>query len=185
MKLIVGLGNPGKKYEGSRHNVGWEVLNLLARRHGAGKPRTKFQGEIVEIQIGSEKVALLWPQTFMNNSGSSVQQARDFFKLNHTELIVVCDDFNLPLGQLRFRAKGSAGGQKGLQDVIRRLGGEDFPRLRIGIGTPPPNWDVADYVLSRFSEEERKEIHAAVTAASDALVLWIEKGLDVCMNRYN
>lgn len=185
MKLIVGLGNPGRKYVGTRHNVGWMVLTELARQHNVGSPRSKFKGEVVEATICSEKVLLLCPHTFMNLSGASVQLARDFYKIENEDLIVVCDDFNLPLAKLRFRARGSSGGQKGLADVIRRLGTESFSRMRIGIGPPPPEWDVADYVLSRFREEERKEIDALISTAVEALTDWVEQGAEYCMNRYN
>ncbi len=185
MKLIVGLGNPGRKYVGTRHNVGWVVLAELARQYGIGSPRAKFKGEVVEAGIRGEKSLLLCPHTYMNLSGASVQLARDFYKIENEDLIVVCDDFNLPLAKLRFRAKGSSGGQKGLADVIRRFGTEVFPRMRIGIGPPPPEWDVADYVLSKFKVEEGKEIDALASTAVEALADWAEQGVEYCMNRYN
>jgi len=185
MKLIVGLGNPGRKYVGTRHNIGWEVLAELARQFGLGSPRAKFRGELVEASIRGEKALLLCPHTYMNQSGASVQPARDFYKIENTDLIVVCDDFNLPLARLRFRAKGSSGGQRGLDDVIRRLGADEFQRLRIGIGSPPPEWDVADYVLSRFDKQERKEMDHAVSTAAGALADWVGEGVDHCMNHYN
>src|SRR5690606_38441856 len=122
----------------------------LARRHGAGRPKAAFQGEVVVVNLADQRVVLLCPQTYMNRSGTSVVLARDFYKLSNEELIVVCDDFNLPLGRLRIRAKGSSGGQKGLADVIRMLGTEEFPRLRIGVGEVPAGWDAADFVLSKF-----------------------------------
>ena len=165
MKLIVGLGNPGRKYAGTRHNIGWEVIAGLARQGGGGTPRERFQGEVLDVDLGGQRVLLLCPLTYMNCSGASVQPARDFHKIDNRDLIVVCDDFNLPLAKLRFRARGSAGGQKGLQDIIRRLGTEEFPRLRIGIGTPPLQWDPADFVLSKFTVEERKAIDPAIAAA--------------------
>jgi peptidyl-tRNA hydrolase, PTH1 family len=185
MKLIVGLGNPGRRYAGTRHNVGWQVVAELARRCGAGAPRVKFQGELVEALVAGEKTLLLCPQTYMNASGASVQPARDFYQLENRDLIVVCDDFSLPLGRLRFRAKGSSGGQRGLEDIIRRLGTEEFPRLRLGIGTPPPNWDAVDFVLSRFDERERAEIDLAIGHAAEALADWVREGLAYCMNHYN
>lgn len=185
MKLIVGLGNPGRKYIGTRHNVGWVVLAELARQHGVGSPRSKFKGEVVEAAMRGEKVLLLCPHTYMNLSGASVLLARDFYKIENEDLIVVCDDFNLPLAKLRFRAKGSSGGQKGLADVIRRLGTEAFPRMRIGIGPPPPEWDVADYVLSKFKKEDKQEIDSLVSIAVKALGDWVEQSVDYCMNRYN
>ena len=185
MKLIVGLGNPGRKYEGTRHNVGWEVLAEFRRRFGRGGVRSKFQGELAEAAVSDEQVWLLCPHTYMNCSGSSVQPARDFYKLDHEDLIVVCDDMNLPTGRLRFRAKGSSGGQKGLQDIIRRLGTDAFPRLRIGIDSPPPQWDAVGYVLGKFDAEQRLVIDAAVRLAADALADWVRSGVNDCMNRYN
>lgn len=185
MKLIVGLGNPGRKYAGTRHNIGWEVLAELGRRCGGGSPRERFQGEILDVDIGGQKVLLLCPLTYMNCSGASVQPARDFHKIDNQGLIVVCDDFNLPLARLRFRARGSAGGQKGLQDIIQRLGTDEFPRLRMGIGTPPPQWDPADFVLSKFKGEERKAIDAVISMAVQALQDWVSQGIEFCMNQYN
>jgi PTH1 family peptidyl-tRNA hydrolase len=121
----------------------------------------------------------------MNRSGASVLAARDFYKLDSDELLVVCDDFNLPLARLRVRSKGSSGGQKGLEDIIRCLGTDQFPRLRIGIGSPPQGWDVSDYVLSRFVDEERESIEAAIARAADAVLTWASEGTDRCMNQFN
>jgi PTH1 family peptidyl-tRNA hydrolase len=185
VKLIVGLGNPGRKYEGTRHNVGFVVLNELARRHSAARPKSNFQGEITEAQIAGERTLMLWPQTFMNLSGASALAARDFYKLAEDELLVVCDDFNLPLGKLRLRPSGSAGGQKGLSDIVTRLGSEAVPRLRIGVGPLPENWDPADFVLSRFTKEETPEMEAAIVRAADAVEDWIKLGIDESMNKYN
>jgi len=185
MKMIVGLGNPGRKYAGTRHNIGYEVVAAIARMHGGGRPRSKFQGELLEVSIHGEKVVLLCPLTYMNNSGNSVQPARDFYKLTNSELLVVCDDFNLDLAKLRFRAKGSAGGQKGLADILRRLGGEEVARLRVGIGAAPENWDVADYVLSKFIEEEKPVVGETIERAANAADDWVQHGIDHCMNQYN
>lgn len=185
MKLIVGLGNPGKKYQQTRHNVGYEVLAELGRRHGDGRPRNKFQAEVMEARVSGEKALLLSPLTFMNLSGRSVQPARDFYKLPHHDLLIVCDDFNLPLAKLRFRSAGSSGGQKGLHDILQRLGAQDVPRLRIGIGQPPEGWDVVDFVLSRFAEAERRKMDEAVRRAADAVAVWAVDGIETCMNRYN
>ena len=185
MKLIVGLGNPGRKYAVTRHNVGFHVVAELAHRHGQGRARSKFRGESVEAAIDGEKVLLLCPHTYMNRSGSSVLEARDFYKVELSDLLIICDDFNLPLARLRFRAKGSSGGQKGLQDIIRCLGTDQFSRLRIGIGSPPENWDVADFVLSKFSKEDGKVMDEAVRQAADAVADWTREGVEACMNRYN
>lgn len=185
MKLVVGLGNPGRKYEGTRHNVGFVVLDQLARRHNAARPKSNFQGEISETEFNGQKILLLWPHTFMNLSGASVLAARDFYKLENSDLLIVCDDFNLPLAKLRMRSEGSAGGQKGLDDVVNRLGTETVPRLRIGVGPLPTNWDPADFVLSRFTKDEVPEIEATVDRAANAVEDWTKLGMAECMNRYN
>ncbi len=185
MKLIVGLGNPGRKYEGTRHNVGFAILNQLAQRLNVPRPKASFQGEIAETEVHGQKTLLLWPQTFMNRSGGSVLAARDFYKLPNDDVLVVCDDFNLPLGKLRFRAEGSAGGQKGLADIVARLGTEAVPRLRIGVGPVPPNWDPADFVLARFNKEDLTTIEPTITRAADAVEDWIGLGITECMNRHN
>ncbi len=185
MKLVVGLGNPGRKYEATRHNLGYRVVAELAKRHGGSRPRQRFRGETVDVDLGGVRTLLLSPTTYMNHSGASVLEARDFFKLPCQDLLVVCDDLSLPVGRLRFRASGSSGGQKGLEDIIRRLGTEDFPRLRIGIGSPPPGWDAADFVLSRFAESDAARIEEAVLRAADAVADWVRHGIEFCMNRYN
>jgi PTH1 family peptidyl-tRNA hydrolase len=186
MKLIVGLGNPGRKYEGTRHNVGFEVLDRLATKLTTPKkPKHSFQADLAECEISDERVLLLWPQTFMNLSGGSVQAARDFYKLTNADLLIVSDDFNLPLGKLRFRKTGSSGGQKGLEDVIRRLGSQDFSRLRIGIGSPPPNFDAMNYVLGKFTKEDRVVIDEAIQRSVDAVQEWAQEGTDGVMAKYN
>ncbi len=185
MKLVVGLGNPGKKYDGTRHNVGYEVLEALATRHSAGKPKAAFQGRVCEISLAGEKTLLLWPETYMNLSGGSLLAARDFYKLDNKELLVVCDDFNLPLAKLRFRPAGSAGGQKGLEDVIRRLGTEEVGRLRFWIGPVPPGYDAAGFVLGRFNAAEAIDVSLAVDRAANAVADWVSRGIEYCMNQYN
>jgi PTH1 family peptidyl-tRNA hydrolase len=185
VKLIVGLGNPGRQYEGTRHNVGYAVLSELSRRLDAGPPKARFHGELVETLIGGQKVLLLCPLTYMNRSELSVQAAKDYYKIADQDLLVVCDDINLPLAKLRFRARGSSGGQKGLEDIIERLGTQEFCRLRIGVGTPPEGWDWADYVLSKFRPEERDQIEQAVVKAAEAVETWVRDGIEVCMNQYN
>jgi PTH1 family peptidyl-tRNA hydrolase len=185
MKLLVGLGNPGKKYEGTRHNIGFEALTAVARRYQAGERRAKFEGEWAEAQIASVRVGLLWPLTYMNLSGGAVLAARDFYKIEPEDLLVICDDLSLPRGKLRFRAKGSSGGQKGLDDILRRLGSEQVPRLRIGIDAAPPGWDAADYVLARFSRDERVEVDRALDTVVAAAADWVAQGIAFCMNKYN
>jgi len=185
MKLVVGLGNPGRKYQSSRHNVGFAVLGQLAGEFGSSKPKSKFHGEVVEADLHGHRVLLLSPLTYMNRSGGSVLEAKNFYKIDNDDVLIVCDDMSLPLGKLRFRAKGSAGGQKGLGDIVRRLGTDEFPRLRIGIGPPPEGWDWADYVLSKFRKEEIPEIEEAVRRAAGAVAVWAREGVDFCMNQYN
>jgi len=185
MKLIVGLGNPGSKYQQTRHNVGFDVAARLAQRFGTAPPREKFQGETVEATIAGQKVLLLTPLTYMNASGGSVLAARDFYKIEPADLLVVCDDFNLPLGKLRLRAKGSSGGQKGLEDILRRLGTDEVPRLRIGIGAPPPGRDAAGYVLNRFLPDEQPTIAAALDRAAEAAAAWVSEPFEAVMSRYN
>ena len=185
MKLVVGLGNPGRKYEDTRHNVGYSVLAELNRRHGAGAARSKFHADVVEANIEGERALLLAPLTYMNLSGTSVLEASRFYKLPLEDLLVICDDMNLPLGKLRMRTKGSSGGQKGLADIINRLGDEQFARLRIGIGEPPSGWNAADFVLSKFNKQEKTEIELTVMQAADAVALWASQGTEACMNRYN
>ncbi len=185
MKLVVGLGNPGKRYRGTRHNVGFDVLAELARSFGTGGVKSKFHAEVLEADIGGQKALLISPLTYMNNSGTSVWEAKNFYKIAEEDLLVVCDDLNLPLAKLRFRTKGSSGGQKGLEDIASRIGTDEFPRLRIGIGSPPDGWDWADYVLSKFTKEEIPDIEEAVRSAADAVVVWAKQGVGVCMDQYN
>ncbi len=185
MKLVVGLGNPDRKYHETRHNVGFMVLAELGRRYGMGRAKSKFHGELLEARIGGEKVLLLSPLTYMNRSGLSVDEATRFFQIDAKDLLVVCDDLNLPLGKLRLRLKGSSGGQKGLGDIIRRLGTEEFVRLRIGIGAPPEGWDAADYVLGKFTKTEKSVMELTVQQAADAVVCWVGEGSTECMNRFN
>jgi PTH1 family peptidyl-tRNA hydrolase len=185
MKLVVGLGNPGKKYEGTRHNVGFRVAAELAAKYGTTQPKRAFQGEVVEAHVGTEKLLLLCPHTLMNLSGQSVLEARDFYKIPHENLLIIGDDLNLPLGKLRFRKSGSSGGQNGLKDIIRRLGSDDIPRLRIGIGSPPASRNAADFVLGRFGKEEVAEIDVAIGRAADAVALWSTGGIAPVMNQYN
>ena len=185
MKLVVGLGNPGRRYEATRHNVGYIVVGELAKKYFAGGLKTRFQGETAEADLDGEKTLLLTPATYMNLSGARVLAARDFYKIPQEDLLVVCDDLNLPLAKLRVRAAGSAGGQKGLEDIIRRLGSEAFARLRIGIGAPPDGWSWPDFVLSKFTKEEIPAMEQAVARAIEAIVVWAREGVQACMNRYN
>ena len=185
MKVIIGLGNPGAQYAQTRHNLGFFVVEELARRHAAPKPRTKFEAEIAEILIGSEKVLLVEPQTFMNLSGRTARKIVDFYELPVTDLLVVCDDMNLECGRLRLRTGGSAGGQKGLLDIINRLGTQEVPRLRIGISRPPGQKDATGHVLGRIGKAEAEILDPAVRQAADAAETWVGEGIAPAMNRFN
>ncbi len=185
MKLVVGLGNPGHAYVGTRHNVGFDVLEALARRSGSPVRRARFQGELAQVSLRGAAATLVWPLTWMNLSGSCVLAARDFYKIAEADILVVCDDFQLPLGSLRIRGKGSGGGQNGLADVVRRLGTETVPRLRVGIGPVPPSWKPADFVLGRFSKDEKAAADAAIDRAANAVEDWVAVGIEAAMNRYN
>ncbi|MFO1066148.1 MAG: aminoacyl-tRNA hydrolase [Pirellulales bacterium] len=185
-KLVVGLGNPGSKYVGTRHNVGFDVLEDLIRRHGPADRRGKFDGELASITIAGTPVMLLWPLTYMNASGRAVSATARFYKVAvEKDVLVVCDDLSLPLGKLRMKARGSSGGQKGLGDILQSLGTQEVARLRVGIEPPPPQWDVADYVLSRFRKEEQDAVADVTKRAADAVELWCREGIDNCMNKIN
>ena len=184
MKLIVGLGNPGRRYEQTRHNIGFMVAARVASMIGADSVKTRFEGEVAEGSAG-DKLVVLCPQTYMNASGKSVRKACDFYKLSPDELLVICDDLDLPTGRLRFRASGSAGGQKGLADIIRHLGTEQIARLKIGIDRPPAGWDPADYVLGKFAPGEQRRIEEAISLAAQAVLDWSTEGIGFVMNRYN
>lgn len=185
MKAIVGLGNPGAKYAGTRHNVGFEVIDYLAAAPSCGPFRSKFQALVAETKEGDEQVLLVKPETFMNLSGRCVRQIVDFYKLTvPTDLLVVSDDFNLPLGKLRARAKGSHGGQNGLRDIQQQLGTDEYPRLRIGVGQPEPG-DAVDHVLSRFKPAERKVVEDAIALAAKGVLVFVKSGIEACMNQAN
>ncbi|MDZ4684111.1 MAG: aminoacyl-tRNA hydrolase [Planctomycetaceae bacterium] len=185
MKVVVGLGNPGEKYAGTRHNVGFDVICELAKRWSADRPRRRFEAECSDAMIAGEKVLLVQPQTYMNVSGRSVGPLVKYHQLPLTDVLVVCDDLNLPLAQLRLRASGSAGGQKGLLSILQVMGTEDVPRLRLGIDRPPPGQDASNYVLAKFPKAELDVVGDAVRRAASAVELWITKGLDAAMNVAN
>lgn len=184
-KLVVGLGNPGSKYDGTRHNIGFDLVDRLARAGSGASYSRKFEGLLAEVEIDFRRVLLLKPETFMNLSGRSVRQAIQFYKLDPaTDLLVICDDLNLPLGKLRIKPSGSDGGQKGLRDITAKLGSDRYSRLRLGIGERGPI-DAADFVLSRFKPSERPIIDDALISAAQAVAVWTTQGVDVAMNRFN
>lgn len=186
MLAIVGLGNPGEKYEHTRHNVGYDVISIIAAKLNTPIKKLKFQGTIGETVYQGEKLALIKPQTFMNLSGLTVQEAMNWYKLEPQNILILVDDIDLPFGQVRVRAKGGPGTHNGLRHIVQCTGSGDFPRIRVGVGAPPPEWDLADWVLSKFqTEEERKIAYDAYMTAADAALCWAAEGIDTAMNRFN
>ncbi len=184
MKLVVGLGNPGSKYEWTRHNVGFEIVDRLAAGGSGASFQRKFDGLFAEAQVDFQRVLLLKPQTFMNLSGRSVAQVLRFYKIEVADLLVICDDLNLPLGKLRIRGGGSDGGQKGLRDITAQIGTDAYARLRVGIGDRA-EIDASDFVLSRFRPTERAVMDDSMILASQAVAVWVAQGLPAAMNRFN
>jgi len=185
MRLIVGLGNPGPAYAATRHNVGFWVVDRLARTLRIPIEKAKWKGLVGEGRVGEETVILLKPQTYMNASGESVAEAMRFYKLAPENLLVIYDDMDLPLGTLRLRMKGSDGGHRGLRSIIAHLGTQEIPRIRIGIGRPAPGVSVTDHVLSPFAPEEREAAEAAAARAAEAAAAWLTEPFDRVMNRFN
>jgi peptidyl-tRNA hydrolase, PTH1 family len=183
MKIVVGLGNPGKRYDGTRHNVGHAVVDALAEGPGVSVFQNRFHAGVAEWTEEGEKILLVKPETFMNLSGRCVRETVDFYQVPLHDLLVVCDDINLPLGKLRFRARGTHGGHNGLRDIQAHLGTTVYPRLRIGVGAPED--EVIDYVLGRFRPSERTAINEALELAVQAVVFWVREGIEKSMNRYN
>lgn len=184
--LVVFLGNPGTKYEMTRHNAGFMAGDAMAKAQGAAINRSRFKALTGTCDIGGETVMLMKPQTFMNLSGEAVAQAVSFYKLAPDHVIVVSDEVALPIGKLRIRTKGSAGGHNGLKNIIALLGTNQFPRIRIGVGAAPhPDYDMADWVLSSFKGKDAEDILAAAARAAEAVECYITKGADRAMNLYN
>ena len=185
MYLIAGLGNPTREYEKTRHNVGFEAIDILADKAGTTVTEKKHKALYGKGYIGGQKVILAKPQTYMNLSGESIREIADFYKIEPENIIILCDDINLSEGQLRIRLKGSAGGHNGLKNIISHLGTQEFPRIRIGVGEKPRGMDVADYVLGRFPKEQQAVMEEAYRDAADAACMMIEEGADAAMNHYN
>ena len=186
MYLIVGLGNPGEQYAKSRHNVGFESVKYLAKRHGLDFNTKQAKARIAIGNVAGQRVVLARPFTYMNNSGEAVGPLVRWYKIDPArELLVIYDDLDLPLGTLRLRASGSAGGQGGMKSIIAQLGTQDFPRLRVGIARPPEGWDTKDYVLGNWSRAELQELPEILTRVADAAELFISEGIVAAMNRFN
>ena len=185
MYIIVGLGNPGKQYEHTRHNVGFEVIDILADRIGICIEEKKHKALCGRGILEGQKVVLAKPQTFMNLSGESVRAISDFYKVESKDIIIVYDDVSLEPGQLRIRGKGSAGGHNGIKNIIAHLGTQEFPRVKVGVGEKPKGMDLADYVLSRFSKGEQEIMEDAFREAADAVAMMVRQDIDSAMNHFN
>ena len=185
MYLIAGLGNPTREYEKTRHNVGFEAIDILADKAGTTVTGKQHKALYGKGYIGGQKVILAKPQTYMNLSGESIREIADFYKIEPENIIILCDDINLSEGQLRIRLKGSAGGHNGLKNIISHLGTQEFPRIRIGVGEKPRGMDLADYVLGRFPKEQQAVMEEAYRDAAEAACMMIEDGADAAMNHYN
>lgn len=183
MILIVGLGNPGKQYEQTRHNIGFDVIDYMANKYNIDVNREKFKGICGEGFIESKKVILLKPLTYMNLSGESIRELANFYKLEDDEIIVVYDDISLDIGRLRIREKGSAGGHNGIKSIIQNLGGDKFPRVKVGVGQPKDN--LVNHVLGKFSKEDREHIEKVIPVVSDAIVEIVKNDAKESMNKFN
>ena len=184
MKLIVGLGNPTKEYEKTRHNTGFMVLDALSKELNTSISNSKFKGEYVKLKYRGEDVLLLKPMTYMNNSGESVIQIMNFFKVSPDDLLVIYDDLDMPTGKLRLRENGSAGGHNGIKSIIAHVGTQNFKRIRVGIDRHP-RIPVVDYVLGRFSKDEQPHIEEGINEAVKAIIMYLYKGFNAAMNEFN
>ena len=185
MKIIVGLGNPGSEYERTRHNTGFMVVDRLASKHNIEIKKEKSKALFGTGEINGEKVMIVKPQTFMNLSGESIRPLADYYKVDPEDILIVYDDISLAPGQLRIRAKGSAGGHNGIKSIIAHLGTQEFPRVKVGVGEKPSRMDLADYVLGHFSKEERATMDDAVKEAADAVCEIVNVGIAQAMNDHN
>ena len=183
MILIVGLGNPGKQYEQTRHNIGFDVIDYMANKYNIDVNREKFKGICGEGFIENKKVILLKPLTYMNLSGESIRELANFYKLEDDEIIVVYDDISLDIGRLRIREKGSAGGHNGIKSILQNLGGDKFPRVKVGVGQPKDN--LVNHVLGKFSKEDREHIEKVIPVVSDAIVEIVKNDAKESMNKFN
>jgi len=185
MKIIVGLGNPTDKYQGTRHNVGFSVIYNISDTYNIAIDTKKHKAIIGKGIIEGEKVILAMPQTYMNLSGESVRELLDYYKCDESDLVVIYDDISLDVGKLRIRKKGSAGGHNGIKNIIAHLGTQEFARVKVGVGEKPSRMDLADYVLGRFTKEEQPVIREAAKLATEAVATIITEGPDVAMNKFN
>lgn len=185
MKIIAGLGNPGAEYAATKHNVGFMFIDALAERLGTDSWKTDFEAEIADARIGAEKVLLVKPQTYMNDSGRSLGPLLSYYKLAGMDLIVAHDDMDIPAGTIRLRRKGSSGGHNGIKSILAHVGDENFARVRIGIGRPPADWTVINHVLAPFRDEDAKKIGEAIDYLLPAVESIVTDGIDYAMNKFN
>ena len=183
--IVVGLGNPGSEYELTRHNAGFRVIDALAKEYNIAINKPKFKALVGEAKIGDKKIILVKPQTYMNSSGESVREIIDWYKISMDNLIVIYDDIDISFGKLRIRPSGSAGSHNGLKSVISLVGSTDFKRVRVGIGKPPQNWDLINYVLGRFTKEEETDFEKVKNNARDAVKCIIDNDINCAMNKFN
>lgn len=185
MYIIIGLGNPGREYQATRHNIGFDVITRLSDDYGIPLDFKKHKAVCGKGMIEGEKVILAQPQTYMNLSGESVRELMDFYKTSNNEIIIIYDDISLDVGQLRLRGKGSAGGHNGIKSIIQHLGTDEFPRIKFGVGDKPKGWDLADYVLGRFPEDDQPFVRDAIKKSSEAVKTILKDGMETAMNVYN
>ena len=185
MYVVVGLGNPGKQYENTRHNVGFNVIDILAKEYDISVTKIKHKALIGEGRIGSEKVLLVKPQTYMNLSGETLIDIYNYYKVDPENIVVIYDDIDLDVGKIRIRKKGSAGTHNGMRSIIKCLGLSDFPRIRVGVSRPRPGQDLADFVLSRFRKEEADDLQVGLEKAAKSVDCMIRENIDKAMNQYN
>ena len=183
--LVAGLGNPGTKYQNTRHNAGFQALETLGSKYGSTVDRLRFHALVGECTIGTCRILLMKPQTFMNASGEAIQEAANWYKIAPDHIIILCDDITLDVGRLRVRRKGSHGGHNGLKSIIQQLGTDEFPRIRIGVGIPPKDYDIVDWVLGQFDTEDRKTMADSTTKAAEAVVELLLHGVEAAANQFN
>jgi PTH1 family peptidyl-tRNA hydrolase len=183
--LLVGLGNPGREYENTRHNIGFLAIDQIAFKWGVTVGKYKHKSVYGEYRFGDKKIILVKPQTFMNLSGGAVRSYFQFFKPPLSQLLIIFDDLDLPFGAIRIRKEGGSSGQKGMKSIIQQLGTEDFPRMRVGIGRPPGRMDTADFILKKFKSSENQDLEFVLGKCADAVECFIENGIDAAMNRFN
>lgn len=185
MYVIVGLGNPGKQYENTRHNVGFNVIDILAKEYGISVTKIKHKALIGEGRVGAEKVLLVKPQTYMNLSGETLIDIYNYYNVEMENIIVIYDDIDLDVGKIRIRKKGSGGTHNGMRSITKCLGSNDFPRVRVGVSRPRSGQDLADFVLSRFRKEEDDDVEQGLEKATKAVDVMIRDNIDLAMNKYN